>query len=128
MGIQAKLIAGGIAIVTIGLIIWFGYLYVTNLQDKVEFQAGEITKLETANKTLTAEREQLETDLAENKVNQGILNEELHKAREDKDKLIKLFSDHDFTNLVNKKPGLIENRINKGTDKVFKELEDISNE
>jgi len=124
MGIQAKLIAAA----AIGLIIWFGYLYVTNLQEKVEFQAGEISKLEIANKSLTAERKQLETDLAENKVNQEILNEELHKAREDKDKLIKLFSDHDFTRLVNKKPGLIENRINKGTDKVFKELEDISNE
>jgi len=125
---QAKLIGGGIAIVAIGLIIWFGYLYVTNLQEKVEFQAKEITKLETANITLTAEREQLKDDIKENKENQAVLNEDLRKARVDKDKLIKLFSDHDFTNLVNKKPGLIEKRINKATDKLFKELEGISDE
>lgn len=125
---QAKLIGGGIAIFTIGLIIWFGYLYVTNLQEKVEFQAKEITKLETANLTLTAEREQIKADLKENKENQVILNEELRKARIDKDKLIKLFSDHNFTKLVNKKPGLIEKRINKATDKLFNELERISDE
>jgi predicted nuclease with TOPRIM domain len=125
---QAKLIAGGIAIITISLVVWAGYTYVTNLQEKVEFQGKEITKLETANKTLTAEREQLKDDLKENKENQAILNEDLRKARVDKDKLIKMFSDHDFTKLVNKKPGLIEKIINKGTDKVFKELEDISNE
>jgi transposase len=125
---QAKLIAGGIAIITISLVVWAGYAYVTNLQEKVEFQGKEITKLETANKTLTAEREQLETDLKENKENQAILNEDLRKARVDKDNLIKLFSDHDFTNLVKKKPGLIELRINKATDKLFLELEAISDE
>ena len=125
---KAKIAIIGIAVLTIGLTIWAGYTYVTNLQKKVEFLSGEVKTLEISNKTLTAERAQLKTDLKENKRNQEILNTELREARKGKDELIKLFSDHDFAKLVEKKPGLIEIRINKATDKVFKELEDISNE
>ena len=125
---QAKLIGGGALVLVIGLSVWAGYTYVTNLQEKVEFQAKEITKLEISNKSLEAQHAQLESDLKENKEHQIVLNGELRDARQDKEALIKLFSDHDFTNLVNKKPGLIELRINKGTDKVFQELEDISDE
>ena len=125
---KAKLIVGGLAVFAIGLTIWFGYLYVTGLQEKVEFQAKEIVKLETSNQSLEKKLGQVEEDLEENKKNQAVLNEELQQAREDKGELIKLFSDHDFTNLVNKKPGLIEKRINKATDKVFDELEAISDE
>ncbi len=125
---QAKLIGGGALVLIISLSVWAGYTYVTNLQEKVEFQAKEITKLEISNKSLEAQHAQLESDLEENKEHQIVLNGELRDARQDKEALIKLFSDHDFTNLVNKKPGLIEIRINKGTDKVFQELEDISDE
>lgn len=123
---QAKLIGGGIAILFIGLSVWAGYMYVTNLQEKVEFQAEEIVKLEISNQSLEAKQLQLESDLETNKENQTVLNEDLEKARAAKNELIKLFSKHDFTNLVNKKPGLIEKRINKGTDKLFKELESLS--
>lgn len=125
---QAKLIAGGAGILFIGLSVWAGYTYVTNLQDEVKFQAEEIVKFETANETLTAERDQLKTDLVENAEDTEVLHQELRDARTEKEALILLFSDHDFTNLVNKKPGLIQNRINKGTDKVFQELQDISDE
>ncbi len=125
---QAKLIGAGALILIISLSVWAGYRYVTNLQEKVEFQMGELVKLETANLTLVAEREQIKESLDENRENQLVLQEDLRVAREDKESLIKLFADHDFTNLVNKKPGLIELRINKGTDKVFQELEDISDE
>ena len=125
---KAKLIGGGIVVLTIGLTVWAGYNYVTNLQEKVTEQAEKITELKISNESLTAERDQLETDLAENAENQEVLNEELREAREAKDALIKLFADHDFGRLVQNKPGLIETRINKGTDKVFKELEGISDE
>ena len=116
------------AIAGVLLAIWLGYKYITGLQEKVEFQAGEISKLELANKSLTDEREQLKLNLAKNQQDLTKLNEDLVKARTDKEKLIKLFSDHDFAELVKKKPGLIENKINKATEKVFKELEDISSE
>ena len=41
-------------------------------------------------------------------------------------KLRELFNDHDFRNLVQEKPGLIENRINKGTDNVLDEFREIT--
>lgn len=125
---RAKMIGIGAGALFTGLSVWAGYTYITNLQEKVVFQAEEITKLETANISLTEERAQFESDLEDNKENQEILNEELREARAGKEELIKLFADHDFTNLVNKKPGLIQNLINKGTDKVFKEIEDVSDE
>lgn len=125
---KAKLIGGGIVVLVISLTIWAGYKYVTNLQETVVEQAEKITELKISNESLTAEREQLESDLKDNRENQAVLHEELREARKQKDGLIKLFSDHDFAKLVNAKPGLIEKRINKGTDKVFQELEDISDE
>ena len=39
-----------------------------------------------------------------------------------------LFGDHDFTNLVNKKPGLIEKRMQAATAKVLKELADVTSD
>ncbi len=46
-------------------------------------------------------------------------------AREVKD-LRDKFRRHDLDNLSLKKPGLIENIINKGTEKVFRDLEDLT--
>lgn len=43
----------------------------------------------------------------------------LETARQEEKKLISLFQEHDFDNLLQKKPGLIINRVNAGTKRVF---------
>lgn len=121
------IIAGlvGLAIVTsLGL----GYKYVTNLQE-------ENATLSANNSTLTASNESLKTTLkdTEDKLKKiseqrDQLDSDLQESREKSQRIIKLFADHDFANLVAKKPGLIETRINKGTSKIFKDFEGIANE
>ncbi len=123
-----KFIIGGSIILFISLGVFAGYKYVTNMQQQLKFQTAELTKIKISNKSLMANRTQLEQNIRDNKKNQTRLNVQLRNARTSKDKLIKLFSDHNFARLVNKKPGLMQIKINKGTDRVFKELEVISNE
>lgn len=43
----------------------------------------------------------------------------LETARQEEKKLISLFQEHDFDNLLQKKPGLIINRVNAGTKRMF---------
>jgi len=52
-------------------------------------------------------------------------NNELAK---DKANYMKIFKDHNLTRLARAKPGMIETRINKGTEKVFRMLEDDTKE
>lgn len=48
-------------------------------------------------------------------------------ARKQVRELQALFNGHDFNDLLQKKPGLIQNRMQKGTKQVFKEFEDEIN-
>lgn len=52
-------------------------------------------------------------------------NNELNK---EKQKYLKVFKDHNLTRLARAKPGLIEKRINGGTAKVFRALENDTKE
>lgn len=45
-----------------------------------------------------------------------------------KDQYLEIFKRHDLTNLARAKPGLIEPRINKGTQQVFESIEEDSRE
>ncbi len=46
--------------------------------------------------------------------------------RKEQKATIDIFAEHDLNKLASRKPGLIERRINKGTDAVFAELELLS--
>jgi signal recognition particle GTPase len=50
------------------------------------------------------------------------LQEKFSASRADVQKLEGLFQEHDFSNLYDKKPGLILKRVNTGTQRVFREL------
>ena len=54
------------------------------------------------------------------------LQSKLDKANEYKDVLIGKLRKHDLAKLSMQKPGLIEKRINNGTKKLFKSLEDLT--
>jgi hypothetical protein len=54
------------------------------------------------------------------------IERKLAKEEKKSDALRNLLDKHDLTNLSKEKPELIENRINKGTKEVFKELEDAT--
>ena len=85
---------------------------VARLKGAIEVQKQTITMLEEARKTDQAAVLQLS---AQNQSYQ----EEVNRIR-------KKFAKHDLDRLSLAKPGLIERIINKGTAKVFKEFEDIT--
>ena len=54
------------------------------------------------------------------------LTQELQESEKRRNDLINIFSRHDLTNLAMKKPGLIEKRLNNGTEKAFDDIESIT--
>ena len=103
---------------------------------------ASVAQLEANNKTLKENQVQLELAVntaqaslkaaEENAKKQGeamnkltLANNELAK---EKSNYMKVFKDHNLTRLARAKPGMIETRINNGTEKVFRMLEDDTKE
>jgi len=124
----AVLAAGGAA---------FAYHQVT-----VSGLQASVAQLEANNRTLKENQVQLELAVStaeaslkaaeENAKKQGeamdkltLANNELAK---EKSNYMKVFKDHNLTRLARAKPGMIEKRINNGTEKVFRMLEDDTKE
>ena len=56
------------------------------------------------------------------------LSEDLRKAEEYGDELRNTLNKHDLTHLANKKPGLIEKRMQNATDKLWGDLESVTSD
>ena len=56
------------------------------------------------------------------------LNTDLRKAEEYGDELRNTLNKHDMTHLANKKPGLIEKRMQDATDKLWGDLESVTSD
>ena len=97
----------------------------TETKGKLEAQLDEKQKaLNTANRRYAQIKDNLEIA----KVANEKLNQDFKKAEVRNQRMISIFSDHDFNELVKKKPGLITIRMQKATKKVFDEIEEITNE
>ena len=103
-----------------------GFLYVKNLQANLEVAKANVAKLEVAVETseqslalLKADNERL------NKITDQ-LNVDLKKSEEYGDELRATLNKHNLTHLANKKPGLIEKRMQGKTDALWKDLESIT--
>ena len=85
-------------------------------------------KLEVANE----ENQQTITKMQENNVALNKLtdqlNEDLRKAEKYGDELRNTLNKHDMTHLANKKPGLIEKRMQDATDKLWDDLESVTSD
>jgi len=96
----------------------------SSVVERTERDSKEIKELENLNnenlKTYKTLKYRLQNKLEEvRKLELEILN---HK--EQNNELVKLFSDHNFTKLIQAKPGLIQRRMRSGTERLFRELED----
>lgn len=114
--------------------------YHNHLQTTIKNQQNEIIQLEKDKSTLEANVNTLTHEIVMQNATINTLEKtrkqdqakmlELAKdqraAREEVLQLKKTFEKHDLNHLSIKKPGLIEKAINKGTDKVLKELEQIT--
>lgn len=85
-------------------------------------------KLEVANE----ENQQTITKMQENNVALNKLtdqlNKDLRKSEEYGDELRNTLNKHNLTHLANKKPGLIEKRMQNATDKLWDDLESITSD
>jgi predicted nuclease with TOPRIM domain len=85
-------------------------------------------KLEVANE----ENQATITKMTENSVRLNELtdqlNKDLRKSEEYGDQLRETLNKHDLTHLANKKPGLIEKRMQDATDKLWGDLESVTSD
>lgn len=102
------------------------YLYFNHAQEKMNEQAAQIELLQNANETLqgTIIRQREETRRQAENLNN--LNDRLNRIRRESNDMAELLARHDLKYLATKRPGLIENRVNRGTQDVFNQLKELS--
>lgn len=93
-------------------------------------QIKELTKqnsrMESVINTQIESQKILKKNFENYQVDVAEINKEFNKYRTEVSKVEKKLSKHNLVKLVAKKPKLMENVFNKGTDKVFKEIEEAS--
>jgi chromosome segregation ATPase len=106
-----------------------------------KFEAG-IAKLEANNRTLTENQVQLdiaintaeaslkaaEENAKKSEAAMSALTSRNQELNREKQTYLKIFKDHNLTRLARARPGMIEKRINNGTQKVFEALENDTKE
>lgn len=105
-----------------------GFMYVKNLQSNLEVARANAAKLEAAVETSEASLKLLKEDNARLNALSDQLNEDLRKAEQYGDELRATLQKHDLTHLANKRPGLIEKRMQNATNKLWDDLESITND
>ena len=109
-----------------GVLAGGGYFYYTDTQNTIAQLRTNNAQLkivaEDNERTINAMKEDAETnaELA------AELTQQLQESEKRRNDLINIFSRHDLTNLAMKKPGLIEKRLNNGTEKAFDDIESIT--
>ena len=103
-----------------------GALYIKKLQSDLETARENVAKMEVAVQTSEASlKMERENALAMAELNKN-LQEDLQKAEQYGDELRNTLQKHNLTHLANKKPGLIEKRMQNATDKLWDDLADIT--
>ena len=105
-----------------------GLFYVKQLQSNLEIARLNNAKLETAIETSEASIATLKADNARLNTLTDQLNTDLTKSEQYGDELRATLNKHNLTHLANKKPGLIENRMQGRTDELWKDLESITSD
>ena len=102
------------------------YAYVSWQSSKIEDLTEDNVRLtEVAERNASAVRS-MKAQVARQREQNTQLKEALNKSEETREEMLRIFRDHDLTNLATQKPGLIERRINDGTRKAFDDLESIT--
>ena len=86
------------------------------------------TRLETAFESEKTARERSEKNLQVQLQAVGELTQKNTAMQAEMDDYLSIFKRHDMTRLARAKPGLIEPRINRGTEAVFRSIEEASQE
>ena len=85
-------------------------------------------QLEVANETNQATIAQMTEDAVRLNALTDQLNTDLRKSEQYGDELRETLNKHNLTHLANKKPGLIEKRMQNATDKLWDDLESVTSD
>jgi multidrug resistance efflux pump len=103
-----------------------GYLYVQRLQSNLETARENVAKMEVAIQVSEASVATLQADAIRNAQLSVNLQRELQTAERYGDELRATLQKHNLTALAQKKPGLIENRMQDATDSLWNDLRGIT--
>ena len=101
-------------------------LYYKHTQEKIATLHQNNAKLEGAVESQKAAIESMDENFTKQSKLVGDLQSKLSEAEDGYKKLASKLRRHDLEELSRAKPGLMENRINKGTARLILELEEIS--
>ena len=103
-----------------------GYYYIQKLQSDLEIARANVAKMEIAVQTSEASLKLVQQETVRlNALNQS-LSADLQKAEEYGDELRNTLQKHNLTHLANKKPGLIQERMQNATNKLWDDLADLT--
>ena len=115
---------GGLGLLT--TVGYFGYKYVSNMQERVITLEKNLVLTEEALKESNRTIDIIRADIEKQAELRREFDKKLNENAEEVDKLRSLFNEHNFENLATQKPGLIERRINEASDKALSDLESIT--
>ena len=110
----------------IGAVGFGGYLYYKDTQKRITTLTANNAKLETAVQISEESVAILQSSIAENAELNLQLQKELQRAENYGDELRDTLQKHNLTHLANKKPGLIEKRMQNATNRLWDDLADIT--
>lgn len=103
-----------------------GILYVKKLQSDLETARANVAKMEVAVQTSEASLKLVQEETIKLAELNKELSSNLQKAEQYGDELRATLQKHNLTHLANKKPGLIEKRMQNATNKLWDDLESIT--
>lgn len=139
---QGRLIVIGLALLAAAAVSGYAYHKITvltlnntiaNLQTDIERLNADIRMLKANQAIFEAAAKQnqdlitsLQTRLESQATQARDLTIRTQNLQRERDRYMSIFREHDLTKLARAKPGLIENRVNSGTEKLFQDLSGAS--
>jgi multidrug resistance efflux pump len=103
-----------------------GFLWIKKLQNDLETARANVAKMEIAVQTSEASLKLEREETARLGELNATLSADLQKAEQYGDELRATLQKHNLTHLANKKPGLIEKRMQDATNQLWDDLESIT--
>jgi hypothetical protein len=103
-----------------------GYLYVQRLQSNLEIARANVAKMEVAVQISEASIATLQADAVRSAELNANLQRDLQTAERYGDELRATLQKHNLTALAQRKPGLIENRMQDATNSLWNDLRSIT--
>ena len=111
-------ILAAVLVLVVG-VVYGGYYYYKDTQARIQILTENSVKLEQATQTQKQTIDTLIADAEKFPKLNSELQAELVRANDYKNELIGKLRKHNLTRVSQQKPGLIEKRINNGTEKLF---------